>query len=430
VTLFEADADVGGQFNIAKQIPGKEEFYETLRYFRHEIKDAGVKTRFNTRVTADELIQEGFDEVILATGVTPRTPSIDGIDHPKVLSYLDVLRDKKPVGKAVAVIGAGGIGFDVAEYLTHEGESPSLNLDKFNEEWGIDSTYADRGGIKQPHLPKPPRQIFLLQRKTSKVGDGLGKTTGWIHRTSLKNRNVEMIAGASYSKVDDAGLHINVGGKDIVLPVDNVVLCAGQEPFRALQADLEAAGRKVTLIGGGDGGPGWPPSWTPSAPSSKARKWPQRCDLAHLQRSLIMTISPTLKPQAAASLALWHEMVAQQDLGRLPSILHGDAVFRSPMAFKPYASAAAVNLILTTVVQVFQGFTYHRTLVSDDGLNVVLEFNASVGDKQLKGIDMIRFDEEGKIVDFEVMIRPMSGLQALGAEMGARLAAYLPAYKA
>ncbi len=252
VTLFEADADVGGQFNIAKQIPGKEEFYETLRYFRNELKDAGVKARFNTRVTADDLIKEGFDEVILATGVTPRTPAIDGIDHPKVLSYLDVLRDKKPVGKAVAVIGAGGIGFDVAEYLTHEGDSPSLNLEKFNEEWGIDATYADRGGIKQPHLPKPPRQIFLLQRKTSKVGDGLGKTTGWIHRTSLKNRNVEMIAGASYTKVDDAGLHINVGGKDMVLPVDNVVLCAGQEPFRALQAALEAAGRKVTLIGGAD----------------------------------------------------------------------------------------------------------------------------------------------------------------------------------
>ena len=252
VTLFEADADVGGQFNIAKQIPGKEEFYETLRYFRNELKDAGVKTRFNTRVTADDLIKEGFDEVILATGVTPRTPPIDGIDHPKVLSYLDVLRDKKPVGKAVAVIGAGGIGFDVAEYLTHEGESPSLNLDKFNEEWGIDATYADRGGIKPPHLPKPPRQIFLLQRKTSKVGDGLGKTTGWIHRTSLKNRNVEMIAGASYTKVDDAGLHINVGGKDMVLPVDNVVLCAGQEPFRALQAALETAGQKVTLIGGAD----------------------------------------------------------------------------------------------------------------------------------------------------------------------------------
>ncbi|HIV71966.1 MAG TPA: NADPH-dependent 2,4-dienoyl-CoA reductase [Candidatus Aquabacterium excrementipullorum] len=252
VTLFESGADVGGQFNVAKQIPGKEEFYETLRYFRQEITASGVKARFNTRVTADALIKEGFDEVILATGVTPRTPPIDGIDHPKVLGYLDVLRDKKPVGKTVAVIGAGGIGFDVAEYLTHEGESPSLDIAKFNEEWGIDATYADRGGIKQPHLPKPPRQVFLLQRKTSKVGDGLGKTTGWIHRTSLKNRNVEMIAGASYTKVDDAGLHINVGGKDVVLPVDNVVICAGQEPLRELQAALEAAGQKVTLVGGAD----------------------------------------------------------------------------------------------------------------------------------------------------------------------------------
>ncbi len=252
VTLFDAADDVGGQFNIAKQIPGKEEFYETLRYFRNELKATGVTTRFNTRVTADDLIQQGFDEVILATGVTPRTPAIEGVDHPKVLSYLDVLRDKKPVGKTVAVIGAGGIGFDVSEYLTHEGESPSLNLAKFNEEWGIDSDYTERGGIKAPHLPKPPRQIYLLQRKTSKVGDGLGKTTGWIHRTSLKNRNVEMIAGATYNKIDDAGLHITVAGKDVVLPVDNVVLCAGQEPFRELQAGLEAAGVKVTLIGGAD----------------------------------------------------------------------------------------------------------------------------------------------------------------------------------
>ncbi|HET6789590.1 MAG TPA: FAD-dependent oxidoreductase, partial [Aquabacterium sp.] len=173
-------------------------------------------------------------------------------DHPKVLSYLDVLRDNKPVGKTVAVIGAGGIGFDVSEFLTHEGESPALNLAKFNDEWGIDSSYADRGGLKAPHLDKAPRQVYLLQRKTSKVGDGLGKTTGWIHRTSLKNRNVEMIAGASYHKIDDAGLHITVGGKDIVLPVDNVVLCAGQEPFRELQAGLQAAGQKVTLIGGAD----------------------------------------------------------------------------------------------------------------------------------------------------------------------------------
>ena len=252
VTLFEAGEDVGGQFNIAKQIPGKEEFYETLRYYRNEIKLSGVKAQFNARVGVDELVQGGFDEILLATGVTPRTPAIEGVDHPKVLSYLDVLRDKKPVGKNVAVIGAGGIGFDVSEYLTHEGESPALNLAKFNAEWGIDSEYKDRGGIKPAHLDKAPRQIYLLQRKTSKVGDGLGKTTGWIHRTSLKNRNVEMIAGATYNKIDDAGLHISVGGKDVLLPVDNVVLCAGQEPFRALQAGLEAAGQKVTLIGGAD----------------------------------------------------------------------------------------------------------------------------------------------------------------------------------
>jgi 2,4-dienoyl-CoA reductase (NADPH2) len=252
VTLFEADSDVGGQFNVAKQIPGKEEFYETLRYFRNELKATGVTTKFNTRVSVDDLVQGGFDEILLATGVSPRTPAIDGIDHPKVLSYLDVLRDKKPVGKTVAVIGAGGIGFDVSEYLTHEGESPSLNLNLFNDEWGIDSSYAEAGGLKAPHLPTPPRQIYLLQRKASKVGDGLGKTTGWIHRTSLKNRRVEMIAGASYNKIDDAGLHITVGGKDVTLPVDHVVICAGQEPFRALQAGLEAAGKKVHLIGGAD----------------------------------------------------------------------------------------------------------------------------------------------------------------------------------
>jgi 2,4-dienoyl-CoA reductase (NADPH2) len=252
VTLFEADSDVGGQFNVAKQIPGKEEFYETLRYFRNELKATGVTTKFNTRVSVEDLVQGGFDEILLATGVSPRNPAIDGIDHPKVLNYLDVLRDKKPVGKTVAVIGAGGIGFDVSEYLTHEGESPSLNLNLFNDEWGIDSSYAEAGGLKAPHLPTPPRQVYLLQRKASKVGDGLGKTTGWIHRTSLKNRRVEMIAGASYNKIDDAGLHITVGGKDVTLPVDNVVICAGQEPFRALQAGLEAAGQKVHLIGGAD----------------------------------------------------------------------------------------------------------------------------------------------------------------------------------
>ncbi|MDE2593017.1 MAG: NADPH-dependent 2,4-dienoyl-CoA reductase [Burkholderiales bacterium] len=252
VTLFESDSDVGGQFNIAKKVPGKEEFYETLRYFRNHIKATGVNAKFNTRVSVDDLVKGEFDEIVLATGVVPRTPPIEGVDHPKVLSYLDVLRDGKHVGKTVAVIGAGGIGFDVSEYLTHEGDSPALNKDKFYAEWGIDTGYAERGGVKQAHLDKAPRKIYLLQRKTSKVGDGLGKTTGWIHRTSLKNRDVDMISGATYRKIDDAGLHITVGGQDTVLPVDNVIMCAGQEPYRALQDGLVAAGQKVHLIGGAD----------------------------------------------------------------------------------------------------------------------------------------------------------------------------------
>nr|WP_315199579.1 NADPH-dependent 2,4-dienoyl-CoA reductase [uncultured Aquabacterium sp.] len=252
VTLFDGASEIGGQFNIAKQIPGKEEFYETLRYFGKQIELTGVALKLNTRVGVDELAAGGFDEVVLATGVAPRTPDIEGVNHPKVLSYLDVLRDKKPVGARVAVIGAGGIGFDVSEFLMHEGVSPSIDAEKFYAEWGIDTSYAERGGIKQPHLEKAPRQVYLLQRKTSKVGDGLGKTTGWIHRTSLKNRNVEMIAGATYRKIDDAGLHITVGAQELVLPVDNVVLCAGQEPFRALQSGLEAKGCKVHLIGGAD----------------------------------------------------------------------------------------------------------------------------------------------------------------------------------
>ena len=252
VTLFDAGSEIGGQFNIAKQIPGKEEFYETLRYFGKQITLTGVELKLNTRVSAEDLVKGGFDEIVLATGVSPRTPDIAGVDHPKVMGYLDVLRDKKPVGKTVAVIGAGGIGFDVSEYLTHEGTSPSLDAVKFYAEWGIDTSYAEAGGIKQPHLDQPPRQVYLLQRKTSKVGDGLGKTTGWIHRTSLKNRNVEMIAGASYDRIDDLGLHITVGGKQITLPVDNVVLCAGQEPQRALQDSLVAAGQTVHLIGGAD----------------------------------------------------------------------------------------------------------------------------------------------------------------------------------
>ncbi|MFZ6766789.1 FAD-dependent oxidoreductase [Undibacterium sp. Di26W] len=250
VTLFDAASEIGGQFNIAKQVPGKEEFYETLRYFGKQISLTGVTLKLNTNVTATDL--QDFDEVVLATGVLPRTPAIDGIDHPKVLSYLDVLRDKKPVGKMVAIIGAGGIGFDVAEYLSHSGTSPSLDPKKFFAEWGVDTDYKNVGGLCAAEIEKPARQILLLQRKTSKVGDGLGKTTGWIHRTGLKNREVQMIAGVSYDKVDDAGLHVTVEGVQKLIPVDNVILCAGQEPRRELHAALEAAGKPVHLIGGAD----------------------------------------------------------------------------------------------------------------------------------------------------------------------------------
>jgi 2,4-dienoyl-CoA reductase (NADPH2) len=250
VTLFDAAAEIGGQFNIAKQVPGKEEFYETLRYFAKQITLTGVKLRLNTLVTADEL--SAFDEVVLATGITPRTPEIEGVTHPKVLSYLDVLRDKKAVGKSVAIIGAGGIGFDVAEYLSHSGTSPSLDPKKFFAEWGVDTSYQTVGGLAEADIEKPARQIFLLQRKVSKVGDGLGKTTGWIHRTGLKNRGVHMFAGVTYNKIDDAGLHVTIDGQQKTLPVDNVILCAGQEPRRDLQAALEAAGKTVHLIGGAD----------------------------------------------------------------------------------------------------------------------------------------------------------------------------------
>ncbi|MBC3871005.1 NADPH-dependent 2,4-dienoyl-CoA reductase [Undibacterium oligocarboniphilum] len=250
VTLFDAAAEIGGQFNIAKQVPGKEEFYETLRYFDRQLPLSGVTLKLNSKVSAADL--QDFDEVVLATGITPRVPEIEGVSHPKVLNYLDVLRDKKPVGKTVAIIGAGGIGFDVAEYLSHSGTSPSLDPEKFFAEWGVDTQYQGVGGLTEAKVETPAREIFLLQRKTSKVGDGLGKTTGWIHRTGLKNRGVQMIAGVTYNKVDDAGLHVTIDGQQKTLPVDNVILCAGQEPRRDLQAALEAAGKTVHLIGGAD----------------------------------------------------------------------------------------------------------------------------------------------------------------------------------
>ncbi len=260
VTVFDAGSEIGGQFNVAKRIPGKEEFYETLRYFRVMLDKHGVEVRLNTRVDADDLKNGGFDEVVLATGVEPRTPDIEGIDHPKVIGYLDALLERKPVGQKVAVIGAGGIGFDVSEFLVHRGKSPSLDTEEFMKEWGVDLSVEHRGGIKgvTPEIPEPAREVYLLQRKPSKVGKNLGKTTGWIHRTSLKNRNVQMIPGVTYRKIDDQGLHITVTpkgaekGEDKVLPVDTVVICAGQEPLRELQAGLEAAGLPVHLIGGAD----------------------------------------------------------------------------------------------------------------------------------------------------------------------------------
>ena len=252
VTLFDAAKEIGGQFNIAKQIPGKEEFYETLRYFAKQISLTGVSMRLGQHVSAQDLLSAGFTHVVLATGVTPRKPAIEGIDHPCVRGYLDVLRDKCAVGPRVALIGAGGIGFDTAEFLLHKGSSPSLDAAQFFKEWGVDRSYASAGGLQSAQIAPSARKVYLLQRKKSKVGDGLGKTTGWIHRTSLKNRAVEMMNLVSYQRIDDDGLHILVGEKPITLKVDTVVVCAGQEPQRELQADLLAAGVQAHLIGGAD----------------------------------------------------------------------------------------------------------------------------------------------------------------------------------
>ncbi|HEV3430636.1 MAG TPA: NADPH-dependent 2,4-dienoyl-CoA reductase [Paraburkholderia sp.] len=250
VTLFEASEEIGGQFNIAKKVPGKEEFNETLRYFRRQIELTGVELRLATRASAEALMQEGFDEIVVATGVLPRELRIEGAGHAKVLGYLDVLRDGKPVGRDVAIVGAGGIGFDVAEYLVHEGESASLDAQKFFAEWGVDTSYAERGGLRRAAVGAAARRVQLLQRRRSKVGDNLGKTTGWIHRTELKARGVGMSSSVEYQRIDDDGLHVSVDGVPQTLAVDNVVICAGQEPLRELADQLQAAGRKAHLIGG------------------------------------------------------------------------------------------------------------------------------------------------------------------------------------
>ncbi|MGH1434708.1 MAG: FAD-dependent oxidoreductase [Lewinella sp.] len=250
VDLFEGEGQIGGQFNMAKRIPGKEEFEETLRYFGRQIELTGVNLHLNTRATAEQLLAGGYDEVILATGVTPRDIELPGQNHPKVLSYIDVLYHKKKVGEKVAIIGAGGIGFDMAEYLSHEGTSPSLDTEKYMEEWGVDMAMKT-GGALMPAQPEPsPREIYLLKRSTGKHGKNLGKTTGWAHRASLKMKAVKMVSQVAYQKVDDEGLHILVNDVLQILPVDHVVICAGQEPLRELQAKLEQGGLKVHLIGG------------------------------------------------------------------------------------------------------------------------------------------------------------------------------------
>ncbi|MGH3864015.1 FAD-dependent oxidoreductase [Actinokineospora sp.] len=250
VDLFEARSAIGGQFDIASRIPGKEEFTETIRYYTRQLEVTGVKVHLDKAVIAQELIDGGYDEIVLATGVTPRMPAIPGIDHQKVLSYVDVVRHGKPVGEKVAIIGAGGIGVDVSEFLTNS-ESPTLDLPAWQAEWGID----DEGALAKSKPDPSPRQVFLLQRKEGRIGAGLGKTTGWVHRAALKAKRVEQIPGVNYERIDDEGLHITFG-KDRVKPrtlaVDSVVICAGQESHRDLVDTLRAAGQSVHLIGGAD----------------------------------------------------------------------------------------------------------------------------------------------------------------------------------
>jgi len=232
-------------------VPGKEEFYETIRYFGAQLQLLGVDVRLNTKVDAMLLNKGGFDEVVMATGILPRIPEIEGVDHPKVLSYVDVLKHKKPVGKKVAVIGAGGIGFDTSEFLSHGKTSSSTNIPAFMKEWGIDMNFESRGGVEGMQAqPEPsPREIYLLQRKSTKVGAGLGKTTGWAHRMGLIMKGVNLVAGVSYQKIDDDGLHIEVNGEPQVLDVDNIIICAGQVPRREL---LEGLTLPFHLIGGAD----------------------------------------------------------------------------------------------------------------------------------------------------------------------------------
>ena len=253
VVLFEEKHEIGGQFNMAKVIPGKEEYGQTIRYYDNMLKKYGVDLRLKTRAEEADLIAQKFDEIILATGVTPRTLEMEGIDHPKVLNYVDVLYKNKTVGDKVAIVGAGGIGFDMAEYLAHDmaHESVSLNTENYMKEWGVDMSYAKGGALAEAPQPlASPREIYLLKRSKGKHGKNLGKTTGWIHRSSLAMKEVKMLADISYEKVDDQGLHIKVGEEQQLLNVDHVIICAGQVSLKELEAGLSSAGQNVHLIGG------------------------------------------------------------------------------------------------------------------------------------------------------------------------------------
>jgi 2,4-dienoyl-CoA reductase (NADPH2) len=254
VTLFEAASQIGGQFNLAKQIPGKQEFRETLRYFQSQLEITGVRLQLDHAATPSELSGTGFDEVVVATGVKPRIPAIPGIDHPKVLSYVDVIEGRKEVGRRVAIIGAGGIGFDVAELLTHTHDADQDELRSFLDEWGISREPGDAGGLRADtgSKAKSQRQVFLLQRRSERLGADLGKTTGWVHRTVLKRRDVQMLGGVRYEAIDDDGLHVTVGGRARLLEVDNVVLCSGQVPHRTVSEALQGTGMPLHLIGGAD----------------------------------------------------------------------------------------------------------------------------------------------------------------------------------
>jgi 2,4-dienoyl-CoA reductase (NADPH2) len=250
VTLFEAENEVGGQFNLARQVPGKSEFTSTLDYFRHQVELTGVELKLGHRVTSEELLEGQYDDVILSSGVRPREVQIEGIEHDKVVSYPQVLRGEVEIGKRVAILGAGGIGFDVAEYLAHQGLATEFDTGAFMREWGVDQTLSVRGGLQAPEETPSARQIFLCQRSPGKLGARLGKTTGWIHRAALKKKKVEMLAGCRYLKIDDQGLHLEVDGKARLLDVDHVVICAGQVSEQGLRLPLEQAGLSTFLIGG------------------------------------------------------------------------------------------------------------------------------------------------------------------------------------